>query len=164
MSAGPLGPILAGVQMLLERLTAARADLIDTIATNAATLVSRLTATRAAYIDAIKASTDASLLDTDALEQRLTPTRAAALDAIVRIKSIQRGEVSLATDAYTGTATIAAVDPAKALLIFHGASVVTSLVGPATVRVSLTNATTVTATRGVTGGAATAGFAVLEFY
>lgn len=52
------------------------------------------------------------------------------------IKSIQRGTISLSSGSSSATATLTAVDPAKTLLIFLGASG-----GDTAVRIALTNAT-----------------------
>lgn len=76
------------------------------------------------------------------------------------IKSIQRGTISLSSGASSATATLTAVDPAKTLLIFLGAS------GSDTaVRIALTDATTVTAYH-ATGGmtTTTVGYEAIEFW
>lgn len=63
------------------------------------------------------------------------------------IKLLQRGTITISGASLTATATVTSVDTAKALLNFEGfsASVDTQVI-PA--RISLTNATTITATRG----------------
>ena len=62
------------------------------------------------------------------------------------IKSIQRGEVAIACSASVGTATISAVNPAKAILMpLGGMGALGTSVDIA--RLSLTNSTTVTATQ-----------------
>ena len=80
------------------------------------------------------------------------------------IKSIQYGTVTL-NAVSSGTATITAVDTAKAVLIYLGTSynVTTSLSGALT-RITLTNSTTVTATRGAATDISIASFVVVEFY
>lgn len=82
-----------------------------------------------------------------------------------RIKSIQRGTI-LVTGAQTNTATIAAVDTAHALIYWAGHRLDTNNGNTAWMTVALTNATTVTASRGSAGGAETnvVSFVVVEFY
>lgn len=85
----------------------------------------------------------------------------------VGIKSIQKGTV-VALGAVSGTATITAVDLANSILIPAGASRtntgVTQDLQQSQVTLVLTNATTVTATRGGVDGDLTAAFVVIEFY
>lgn len=74
---------------------------------------------------------------------------------VSRIRSIQRGQISIAAGATTGTATISAVDTTKAQLRMTGYTSATNTAAPTkasiatcTARLTLTNATTITANRG----------------
>ena len=62
------------------------------------------------------------------------------------IKSIQRGVISIASSAYSGTATITAVDTSKTELRFLGGSGLDPVGVQQTTRIVLTNSTTITAT------------------
>lgn len=62
------------------------------------------------------------------------------------IKAIQRGVVSIASSAYSGTATITAVDTSKTELRFLGGSGLDPAGVQQTTRIVLTNSTTITAT------------------
>jgi hypothetical protein len=73
----------------------------------------------------------------------------------------QAGTVSMANGELTQTATITAVDPARALLIWNSAGHDNPVLASAQTYVLLTNATTVTATREDSTGAITVGFTVL---
>ncbi len=66
------------------------------------------------------------------------------------IKSVQRGTLTMSSGSATGTATITSVDTAKAELTYLGATYGTSSgwTSIALPRLNLTNATTITATRG----------------
>lgn len=66
-----------------------------------------------------------------------------------KLRSVQRGVITIATPSITATATITAVDPAKSVCRFMGASITagTSWGAGTGARVDLTNATTVTARR-----------------
>ena len=77
------------------------------------------------------------------------------------LKSIQRGVISM-VGAYSGTATITAVDTSKTELRLLGVSNTTVLADLA--RVVLTNATTITATRGSTSGTSEVSWELTEFY
>lgn len=67
------------------------------------------------------------------------------------IKSIQRGTITIGASNLTAAATITAVDPSKTELRVLGSS--TNQAGNEVhVRLALTNATTLTLTRGLTGG------------
>lgn len=80
------------------------------------------------------------------------------------IKSIQRGEITITTGQPSGTATISSVITAKAVLTALGGI---GFVGTNSdvARLSLTNATTVTATiRGNAGSNCLFGYQVVEYY
>lgn len=62
------------------------------------------------------------------------------------VKSIQRGVISIASSAYSGTATITAVDTSKTELRFLGGSALDPAAVQQTARIVLTNSTTITAT------------------
>ena len=66
------------------------------------------------------------------------------------IRSIQRGTISVAAGASSNTATVTSVNTAKSELKFLGQSpdAATAMYGKELLRIELTNATTVTATRG----------------
>lgn len=77
------------------------------------------------------------------------------------LKSIQRGVISM-VGAYSGTATITAVDTSKTELRLLGVSNTTVIADLA--RVVLTNATTITATRGSNSGTSEVSWELTEFY
>ena len=77
------------------------------------------------------------------------------------LKSIQRGVISM-VGAYSGTATITAVDTSKTELRLLGVSNTT--VPADLARVVLTNATTITATRGSNSGTSEVSWELTEFY
>lgn len=77
------------------------------------------------------------------------------------LKSIQRGVISM-VGVYSGTATITAVDTSKTELRLLGVSNTTVLADLA--RVVLTNATTITATRGSNSGTSEVSWELTEFY
>lgn len=77
------------------------------------------------------------------------------------IKSIQYGTIAITSPDTSATGTINAVDTTKAALFYLGQS---NSSNNSPVRITLTNSTTVTATRGAdSGGTATVSFMVLEF-
>lgn len=82
------------------------------------------------------------------------------------IRSIQRGTIALAAPALTNTATITSVDVNNSRLMYLGT--ITNADGPdgeAFARVALTNATTITATRGmVDTGDATVSYELIEYW
>ena len=80
------------------------------------------------------------------------------------LKSVQRGTITLSAVA-SNTATITAVDITKSVLVDLRYST-TELAVPNTIttRVTLTNATTVTASRAVGTGTSVIGYQVAEFY
>jgi hypothetical protein len=83
----------------------------------------------------------------------------------VGVKSIQAGTIAL-INVTSNTATISSVNTAKAFVIFNGFStnVTGGDMGRAMVRVSLTNATTVTAEKNTFSDNSTVSYTVVEFY
>lgn len=84
-----------------------------------------------------------------------------------KIKSIQRGTISMTGSATSGTATITSVDTTKSELRFMGSSNTDTITDTTAIsRVVLTNATTVTANRSGTSptGTTVVGFEVTEWY
>lgn len=106
---------------------------------------------------------------TSALAARLTAPRAANLDnldaaisAISPVHSIQYGLITL-TGVVSGTATITAVTTAKTVLILLGTRTPdAATIRDVSVEITLTNSTTVTATREGNSGTVYVRFAVLE--
>lgn len=98
----------------------------------------------------------------DTLQSDVTALKAsvAALPTSV-IKSIQYGSIVITSSTTSGTATITAVDTNKAALLNLGTKV--SVAGQDN-NITLTNSTTVTASRDAqTGGSSTVRFCVVEF-
>lgn len=91
-----------------------------------------------------------------------TSTRTLTSAATV-INSIQYGTVALTNGSTSATATITSVDTSKAVLINLGYTVSEDTAKDALARLSLTNSTTVTATRGASVNTCTVGFCVVEF-
>lgn len=82
------------------------------------------------------------------------------------ISRVQQGTVSIANNATSGTATITSVTTSRAAVLFLGQTVTqTGLdIGFSCARLTLTNATTVTATRGVSNATSmVVGYVVVEF-
>jgi len=79
------------------------------------------------------------------------------------IKSVQYGTVTANSGSASGTATITAVNTAKAMLFFLGAEN-TAADSPTMLRLGLTNSTTVTGYKRTGADATKAGFMVVEFY
>ena len=79
------------------------------------------------------------------------------------IKSIQRGTIVIAAASASNTATITSVNTAKALITMLGAESTDTSVANTMTRLALTNATTVTASRGGTTGSVTVGYQVVEY-
>jgi len=106
------------------------------------TLLSRLTAGRATNLDNLDA----------------------AVSAISPIVSVQYGTIGMAGSTVAATATIATVG-SKAVLHLLGTNrnSVASTVGAGEVQITLTNPTTVTATRSETGGIVSASFCVVNY-
>jgi hypothetical protein len=82
------------------------------------------------------------------------------------VKSTQEGTISL-TNGASATATITAVNVDKTILSFNGTTTgTTTTLAQSSVRMSLTNSTTVTATRASTSNSLTINpqYRVVEFY
>lgn len=81
------------------------------------------------------------------------------------IKSIQRGTITITNGTSTATATITSVDTAKTELRLLGSSTPgTGTSDNVLVRITLTNATTITATRGATANDVTVSWELTERY
>lgn len=84
------------------------------------------------------------------------------------IRSIQQGSISLASGVTSNTATLSpAVMPANSVILFTGLTSDQNAISPRErwTRVTLTNSTTVTASRvNATSAAVTVGWVVIEFY
>lgn len=85
------------------------------------------------------------------------------------IKSIQRGTITIANASLTNTATITSVDVNNTRLVCLGNSSVDaggggSGAGPVLVRIDLTNATTITASRTASTDAAVVSYEVVEYW
>ncbi len=79
------------------------------------------------------------------------------------IQSVQTGSITL-SGATTGTDTIAAVDTAKSTVLFNGnEGTAATEIGRIVMRVTLTNATTVTANKGQANNSATVNYTVIEY-
>lgn len=145
---------------LLTRLSATWAAKVDTLHD------SRLTAGRAGYLDKLnlagKATDDAVWTNAKAGYLDM------AVSGVARIKNIQYGTVSVPFNNYSATATITTVDTAKTVLIMLGFSTAAGTTDASIIypRITLTNTTTVTATRGgnTSTGTLTVGFVAVEFY
>lgn len=81
------------------------------------------------------------------------------------VQSVQQGTVTVAAGATSGTATINAVDPSRSVVFRLGSTINSTTTSPANsyVALDLTNATTVTGTRGSTSGDVITGYCVVEF-
>jgi len=85
-----------------------------------------------------------------------------AASYVVRASSNQRGSITMAAGVTSNTATISSVTTTRATLHFIGTQDNTN--GEGLVREDMTNATTVTATRNLSGGQAQTGFEVSELF
>ena len=80
------------------------------------------------------------------------------------VKSVQQGSIALAVVS-SNTATITSVDTTRSICLYLGSSTdATSSAAESDVRVTLTNATTVTANRGSATNNTTVNYTVVEFY
>lgn len=168
-----LAPIYGAVIKLLNRLTQALADRIDTTISSRAPASTALstatwTGTRAGKLDNLDAA-----VTTLAASADYTSGRASKLDylnvsvaATTRIKSIQRGTITLTGTNTTATATITSVSTGKTRLRFLGAytGLIASSWSPGAT-IALTNATTITATRvAAYSGTSVVSWELTEFY
>lgn len=80
------------------------------------------------------------------------------------IKSIQRGTIAITTGNTSNTATVSAVTTAKALVFHLGGEGDASATNHALVRLALTDATTITATRNGSSNGITVGYQLVEYY
>lgn len=78
------------------------------------------------------------------------------------IKAIYRGTIAI-TGATSATATITSVDTSKSILTLLGFESSETTVSNTAVRLALTNATTVTASRNGSTGTVTVGYQVVEY-
>ena len=79
-----------------------------------------------------------------------------------RIKSVQRGTIAISFTT-SATETITAVDPLKTMINYLGETTVFNDIRT-NARISLTNSTTITATRFDDTGTTTVSYEVIEFY
>jgi len=91
-----------------------------------------------------------------------------SLEPAAYVSSVQQGTITLAAGVGTNTATISAVDTSKSVALLRGVSTDVGLVSSANyqcvhARITLTNSTTVTATRSNTTGELVVSFAVIQF-
>lgn len=81
------------------------------------------------------------------------------------IKSIQHGVVAISNPSAAGTATINAVNPAKAFVLHMGTSAPDNSFPQCSVRLMLSNATTIAAScYSAPSSSSNTGFIVVEFY
>lgn len=142
----------ASTALSTAQWTSTRAGYLDNINTKANNLDSRLTATRAGYLDKLNSGVTVNSLS----------------DKI--IKSVQRGTIAISEGKKEATITISSVDINKAIVVFCGSALTTfsgntDYYAPASlVRLELTSATQIKATRHSGYGAVTASYQVIEFY
>lgn len=79
------------------------------------------------------------------------------------IKSIQRGTITIAGSSTSNTATITSVNTAKSIISLLGTASTETSTANVLAHVALTNATTVTATRGGSTGSLVVGYQVVEY-
>ena len=135
-------------------------DFIAGLPGQMATLIGRLTATRATNLDNIDAAVSTRAAASTALSTATWTNALAADIALIpsiptsAIKSIQFISVSMTTSLTSATATITSVNTAKSMMVgmslYNDSSSAAAAACMATF--TLTNATTVTVNRGVTGG------------
>lgn len=142
----------ASTALSTAQWTSTRAGYLDNINTKANNLDSRLTATRAGYLDKLNSGVTVNSLS----------------DKI--IKSVQRGTIAISEGKKEATITISSVNINKAIVVFCGSALTifsgyTDAYAPASlVRLELTSATQIKATRYDESGAVTASYQVIEFY
>ncbi len=79
------------------------------------------------------------------------------------VQSVQFGTINIAASSTSNTATITSVDTTRSAVFYLGQSSTTTAVNNSMTGATLTNATTVTATRGGTAGSPTVSFVVVQF-
>lgn len=153
------GTVLAKLNALLTSWTSTRAGYIDnirsyTITNNTASKTGVLSA-KLAYIISLLENTTYGL---------------SAIKSNGVIKSVQRGTIAINTNEKEATITISSVDINKAIVVFCGSALTTfsgntDYYAPASlVRLELTSATQIKATRHSGYGAVEASYQVIEFY
>lgn len=135
-------------------------------------LVANLSTTRTAKIDNLDAAISTRAAASTALTNATwTDAKAGFIDGAISgrlgsIKAIYTGNITIANGASSGTATITAVNTAKAIYFGRGFNP-TGFSGALDISqvpiVTLTNSTTVTATRGGTTQAMSVAYTVVEF-
>lgn len=86
------------------------------------------------------------------------------LDSVAGIKSVQYGTITVSNGNTSNTGTITSVSTTKSVIHNLGNTADPGVaIADAMVRLALTNATTITATRGNSNGAAIVGFCVAEY-
>ena len=78
--------------------------------------------------------------------------------------SVQRGTITIGAGSNVATQTITAVDTSKSMINFLGFSGASVSANDSWPRISLTNSTTVTATKAFTIGTVVVSYEVIEFY
>lgn len=142
----------ASTALSTAQWTSTRAGYLDNINTKANNLDSRLTAARAGYLDKLNSG-----VTVNSLSGKI-------------IKSVQRGTIAINENKKEATITISSVDINKAIVVFCGSALTifsgyTDAYAPASlVRLELTSATQIKATRYDGSGAVTASYQVIEFY
>lgn len=79
-----------------------------------------------------------------------------------QIKSIQRGTIAISSGT-SNTATVTSVDTSKSILMHLGQSSTQTGIDNVSTALALTNATTITATRGGSTGTTTVGYQLIEY-
>ena len=169
-----LAPIYGSVIKLLNRWTQTLADRLDASISSRAPSSTALTTatwtgTRAGKLDSLDAAitSRASATNYTAVRAGKLDNLDAAISAVTRIKNIQRGTITISGTAGTATATVTSVNTTKAELYYLGENnpnTGSSYYGG--INIVLTNATTITATRGVPSGSTTQtiGWELVEYY
>lgn len=79
-----------------------------------------------------------------------------------QIKSIQRGTIAISSGT-SNTATVTSVDTSKSILMHLGQYSTQTGIDNVLTALALTNATTITATRGASTGTTTVGYQLVEY-
>lgn len=80
------------------------------------------------------------------------------------IKSLQRGTLALAGGSVNATTTVTSVDTTKSILTLLGSVTLCTDFASVNADITLTNATTITATRGASTSATTLRWQLVEYY